>query len=121
MDPRPEAQDAKTVGESLGNEKLSSVVCGKTDAEPTPEEGRIGPDVHSHIENLSGENGNQLGLGPGFLKMKAAEGVPDRIGKIVLDEVDVDAQLPVPPSVVGFQKISAPVPVDVGSDDQNAV
>lgn len=88
------------------------LIGGQTRPDPLTERLGVTPEIDSNIENFPGDDAHELTLGILDLVMQAAQYAALRTRLVILDEIDVDAELCQHALVVTFQKKPARVAVD---------
>src|SRR5438552_2773135 len=89
------------------------------DAFPSTEPRRAAPDIHRHIENLPGDDADELALRPADLVVQPAQHALLRARVIVLNEVRTDSRALELPLVPAFEEESARVAEHSGLKEEH--
>ena len=88
---------------------------------PLAEGGRVAAQVDGDVEDRAARAADQLRLARLGLEVEAAQGALRRARVVVLDELDVDAELGPGVAAVGLDHEAALVAVDLGLEQDDAV
>jgi len=113
-------EDAKAVGEALGDEHLLVVFVGEYDGGPAAEGFGVAADVHGDVKDFAPDDVNEFGLRVFELIMQAADDVAGGAGVVVLNEGFLQSDFVVFMQVEGFEEKATVVTENFGLDDDDA-
>jgi hypothetical protein len=110
------------VGKSRRHIDLSGAFVAQFDTKPSTKVGRLGPEIHDGIVDLSLKHSNDLRLGSPYLKVQAAQYAPtERVRMIFLNPIVSDPNLSVTLGSKDLQKETALIAEYARLDNKHAI